>query len=156
MKWVDTDRNAYLRRENDNVSVPCTVQQSTGWLWKFRDDRRTPHRFSSWRCGLAQYRLQLVRPGPRLHSLLRFSRTDTFQAQEIDRILLYRIPAGGTPEEGIPGGETLAIRYERCRTSIVASIEKHVQKVQILIEQILPTLFTLRDNESRNHCRDVF
>ena len=33
-----------------------------------------------------------------------------FQGQEIDRILLYRIPAEGIPEEGITGGNFLASR----------------------------------------------
>ena len=33
-----------------------------------------------------------------------------FQGQEIDRILLYRVPAEGIPEEGIAGGEILASR----------------------------------------------
>ena len=33
-----------------------------------------------------------------------------FQGQEIDRILLYRIPAEGIPEEGIAGGAILASR----------------------------------------------
>ena len=31
-----------------------------------------------------------------------------FQAQEIDRILLYRFPAEGLPEGGIAGGEFVA------------------------------------------------
>ena len=30
------------------------------------------------------------------------------QGREIDRLMLYRIPAGGIPEEGIPGGAILA------------------------------------------------
>ena len=33
-----------------------------------------------------------------------------FQGQENDRILLYRIPAEGIPEEGIAGGAVLASR----------------------------------------------
>ena len=70
MKWVDTDKNAYLRRDSDFCLCSWKVQESTGWVWKFRDDRRTPHRFSSWRCGFAQYRVQLVCTGPRLHSLM--------------------------------------------------------------------------------------
>ena len=42
------------------------------------------------------------------------------------------------------------LRYKRCRTRIVASIEEHVQTVQFSLNQILPTLFTLRNDESRN------
>ena len=34
MKWIDTDKNAYLRRDNDYVSVPA-MQESTGWFRKF-------------------------------------------------------------------------------------------------------------------------
>ena len=39
--------------------------------------------------------------------------------------------------------------YKRCRTRIVASIEEHMQTVQFSLHQILPTLFTLRSEESK-------
>ena len=39
-----------------------------------------------------------------------------FQGQEIDRILFYRIPAEGIPEEGIAGGAMLASRVPICGT----------------------------------------
>ena len=58
MKRVHVDKNAYRK-----------VRESIGWLQKLRDDRRTSHRFSSWRSGFAQHRLQLVR-------------TDTFKVKK--------------------------------------------------------------------------
>ena len=76
------------------------------------------------------------------------------QGQEIDRILLYRIPAEGIPGEAIAGGEILArvfpsmaqkMQDEDCgfdwRTRASSS--------KFSLNQILPTLFTLRDDESR-------
>ena len=48
MKWVDTNKNAYLRRDNDLYLRSRKVQESTVWLRKLGDNRRTSHRFSSW------------------------------------------------------------------------------------------------------------
>ena len=53
-----------------------------------------------------------------------------FQWQEIDRSLLYRIPAEGMPEEGIAGGEIL-----------VSSVPVYGTK------DALPTLFTFREEK---------
>ena len=39
--------------------------------------------------------------------------------------------------------------YKGCKTRIVASIEEYVQTVQFSMNQILPTLFTLRNKESK-------
>ena len=75
LKWVDTDKNAYLRGDKDCAKYKSRLVG----CGNFRDGR-TPLRFSSWRCGFAQYRLQLVRT------------------------------AEGIPEEGIAGGEILASR----------------------------------------------
>ena len=34
MKWVDTDKNEYPRRDNDHVSVPAKYRESISWLRK--------------------------------------------------------------------------------------------------------------------------
>ena len=138
MKWADTDKNAYLRRDNDYASVPTKYKSRLVGCGNFvateglrtdspADDVDSHNVVCRW-CAQAHV------------SVHRCDFTNGyFQGQEIDRILLYRIPAGGIPEEGIAGGEILALtcsrlQYERCRTKIVASIEEHVQTVQILME----------------------
>ena len=66
-----------------------------------------------------------------------------FQGQEIDRILLYRIPGGEILASRVPvydtrdAGRGLWLRL------------KNVQTVQFSLSQILPTLFTLRNEESK-------
>ena len=109
MKSVDTGKNAYLRRDNDYVSVLAKVQESIGWLRKLRDDRRTSHRFSS--CDVDSHKI-VCRCCAQAHVFIHSCdfTNGYFQGQEIDRILLYRIPAEGIPEEGIAGGEILASR----------------------------------------------
>ena len=69
--------------------------------------------------------------------------------------MLYRIPAEGIPE-GVVGGSMLAscvlisdLWYKRCRTRIAASSDGHVQKNNLSLNRILPTLFTLRNEESK-------
>ena len=77
-----------------------------------------------------------------------------FQGQEIDRILLFRIPAEGIPQEGIAGGEILASRVPVYGTKdagrgLWLRLENTCRQFNFSLNQILPTLFTLRDDESR-------
>ena len=76
-----------------------------------------------------------------------------FQGQEIDRILLYSIPAEGVPEEGIAGGEILASRVPVYLTKdagrgLWLRLKNTCKLFNFSLNQILPTLFTLRDDES--------
>ena len=77
-----------------------------------------------------------------------------FQGQEIDRILLYRIPAEGIPEEGIPGGAIWASRVPVYGTKdagrgLWLRLKNTCKHFKFSLTQILPTLFALRDDESR-------
>ena len=72
-----------------------------------------------------------------------------FQGQEIDRILLYRIP-----EEGIGGGDVLASRVPVNGTKdagrgLWLRLKDTCKQFKFSLNQILPTLFTLRDDESK-------
>ena len=147
MKWVDTEKNAYLRRENDYVCVPAKYKSRGVGCGNFEttEGLRTnspagdvdSHNIVSRWCAQAHVST---------HSC-DFT-NGYFQGKEIDRILLYRIPPESIPEEGKAGGEMLAsrvpvygtkdarrgLRDKRCRSRIVASIEEHVQTVQIVTE----------------------
>ena len=77
-----------------------------------------------------------------------------FQGQEIARILLYRIPAEGIPEEGIAGGEILASRVPVYGTKdagrrLWLRLKNTCKQFNFSLNQILPTLFTLRFDDSR-------
>ena len=109
MQWVDTDENACLRRDNDSVSVPAKCQSRLVGCGNFETteglrtdssarDVDSHNIVCSW-CAQAHVSS---------HSC-DFT-NGYFQGQEVDRILLYRIPAEGIPEEGIAGGEILASR----------------------------------------------
>ena len=115
MNWVDTDKNPHLRRDNDYVSVPAKYKSRLVGCGNFEttEGLRTDspagdvdsHKIvCSW---CAQARVSI-------HSC--DITNGYFQGQEIDRILLFRIPAGGVPEEGIASGETLASRVPVCGT----------------------------------------
>ena len=104
MKWVDTDKNA-----NDYVPVPAKYKSRLvgGGNVHTTEGLRTDspagdvdsHNIvCSW-CAQAHVHI---------HSC-DFT-NGYFQVQEIDRIVLYRIPAEGIPEEGIAGGEIWASR----------------------------------------------
>ena len=68
----------------------------------------------------------------------------------IDRIMLYRIPAGGIPEEGIARGEILASRVPVYGTKdagrgLWLRLKNTCKQFKFSLNQILPTLFTLPD-----------
>ena len=109
MQWTEVDRNAHLRRDSDYVSVPAKYKSRLVSCGKFEttEELRTDspagdvdsHNIvCSW-CAQAHVSIHTcdVTNG-------------TFQGQEIDRILLYRIPDEGIPEEGVAGGAMLASR----------------------------------------------
>ena len=76
-----------------------------------------------------------------------------FQGHEIDRILLYRIPAEGIREVRSSkcsnfGLTCSRLRCNKCRKRIATSIVNTCKEFKFSLNQILPTLFTLRDDES--------
>ena len=88
MKWVDTDTNAYLRRDNDYVSVPAKYKSRPVVCGNFDTteglrtdspvgDVDSHNIICSW-CAQAHVSI---------HS--RDFKTGYFQGQEIDRCLLY-------------------------------------------------------------------
>ena len=118
-------RNAYLRRDNDHVSVPARSKSRLVGCGNFETTEG--------------FRTDSPAGGAQAHvSIYSCDFTNGyFQGQGIDRILMYF------------GLTCSRLRYNKCRTRIVASSEEHVQTVQVSLNPILPTLFTLRDDESR-------
>ena len=77
-----------------------------------------------------------------------------FHRQEIHRILLYRIPVEGIPEEGVAGGATLASRVPIYGTKdagrrLWLRLKSTCEQFNFFLDQILPTLFALRNEESK-------
>ena len=109
MHWVDTDKNEHLRRDKEYDSVPgkyksrlvgCgNLETTEGLLADSPAGDVDSHNIVCSRCAQAHVSI---------HSC-DFT-NGCFQGQEIDRILLYRIPAGGIPEDGVAGGAILASR----------------------------------------------
>ena len=72
MKWVDTDKNEYPRRDNDYVSVPAKYKSRLVGCGNFETTEGLRTDSPAGDVKSAQYRLQLVRSSPRPHSLMRF------------------------------------------------------------------------------------
>ena len=153
MKWVDTDKNAYLRRDNDYVSFPAKNKSRQVGCGNFEttEGLRTDshagdvdsHNIVCGWCAQAHVSI---------HSC--DSTNECVQGQEIDRILLYRSPAEGITEEGIAGGEMLVSRVPvygtiDARRGVWLRLENTCKQLKISLNQNLPDLFTLRDDESR-------
>ena len=154
MKWVDTDKNSCLRRDGDYFSVPAKYKSR--WVGcgncETTEGRRTDfpagdvdsHKIvCSW-CAQAHVTI---------HSF-DFA-NGYFQRQETDRILLYRIPAEGIPEEGIAGGKIWASRVpaygtEGAGRGLWLRLKNTCKQFKFSLNQILPTLscFATMNQES--------
>ena len=109
MRWIEVNKNAHLRRDNDCGSVPAKYTSRLVGCGNFETteglrtdspagDVDSHNIVCSW-CAQAHVSIHAC------------DFTDGyFQGQDIDRILLCRIPAEGIPEEGIAGGDILASR----------------------------------------------
>ena len=87
----------------------------------------------------------------RSSSSLPTSRAPIFKQKEVDRIILYRIPKGGIPEEGIEEGAVIAARVPIYGTKDAGRgfwlrLKEVVLSKGYCLNQILPTVFTLRHN----------
>ena len=71
------------------------------------------------------------------------------QGREVDRLILYRIPRGGIPEEGIEEGTVIAARVPIYGTKDAGrgfwlKLKEAVIEQGYTLNMILPTMFTLR------------
>ena len=73
------------------------------------------------------------------------------QGKQNDRIILYRIPKGGIPEEGIQEGDVLAARVPIYGTKDAGRgfwlrLKEVVEHKGYVLNKILPTMFALRSD----------
>jgi Reverse transcriptase (RNA-dependent DNA polymerase). len=76
------------------------------------------------------------------------------QGREVDRIICYRIPKGGIPEEGIQEGDVIAARVPIYCTKEAGrgwwlKLNDVVKQYGFVPNAILPTLFACRNKEGR-------
>ena len=153
MQRTEVDKNEHPRRDNDYVSVPSKYNSRRVGCGNFETteglrtdspagDVDSYNVICSW-CAQAHVSIHACD-----------LTNGYFQGQEIARILLYRIPAEGIPEEGIAGGEMLASRVPICGTTdagrgLWLRLKNTCKKFNFSLDQILPTLLTLRNKESK-------
>ena len=76
------------------------------------------------------------------------------QGKEVDRIILYRIPKGGIPAEGLEEGTVIATRVPIYGTKDAGRgfwlrLKEVVLENGLKLNNIMPTLFCLRDKDNK-------
>ena len=155
MQWREVDKNAHLRRDSDYVSV---LAKNTCRLFGCGNFETTEGVRTDSPAGDVDSHTIVCNSCAQAHvSIHACDFTEGYlQWQEIVRILLYRMPAEGTPEEGVAGRAMLASRDPiygardagRALWLRLKNTCKHF-KCSLIQTQILPTLFTLRNEESK-------
>ena len=145
MQWIETDKNAHKRRDDNKVPqelksrlVGCGNFEETEGL---RTDSPTgdvdAHNLVfSW-CASHQVRIRSADIS-----------SAYLQGKQNDRVILYRIPKGGIPEEGIEEGAVLAARVPIYGTKDAGrGFWLRLKEVAIehgyTLNKILPTMFSL-------------
>ena len=152
VQWIEVDKNAHLQRDSDYVFVPAKCQSRLVGCGNFETtegprtdspagDLDSHNVVCSW-CAQAHVSIQACD----------FT-NEYFQGQEIGRISVCRIPAEGIPQEGIAGGASLASRVPVYGTKDVGRglwlrLKNTCKLFNFSLNQIQPTLFTLRNEES--------
>ena len=148
MQWIETDKNAHKRRDDKHIApdlksrlVGCGNFEDTDGL---RTDSPTgdvdAHNLVfSW---CASHKVK-IRSADISSAYL--------QGKQNDRVILYRIPKGGIPEEGIEEGQVLAARVPIYGTKDAGRgfwlrLTEVVKEHNYTLNKILPTMFSLRDN----------
>ena len=148
MQWVETDKNGFKRRHDESIPpdlksrlVGCGNFEETDGL---RTDSPTgdvdAHNLVfSW-CASNKVKIKSAD-----------IKSAYLQGKQNDRIILYRIPKGGIPEEGVAEGDVLAARVPIYGTKHAGRgfwlRHKEVGEGEgYKLNKILPTMFALRDN----------
>ena len=147
MQWVETDKNAHKRR--DNITVPMELKSRLVGCGNFEDtdglrtdsptgDVDAHNLVFSW----AASNKVVIKSADISNAYL--------QGKQNDRIILYRIPKGGIPEEGVYEGDVLAARVPIYGTKDAGrgfwtQLKDVVLENGYTLNTILPTVFTLRE-----------
>jgi len=107
MQWIEVDKNAHKRRDNKNIPpelksrlVGCGNFENTEGL---RTDSPT--------ADVDSHNLVFSWCASNRVTIKSADITSAYlQGKENDRVILYRIPKGGIPEEGVEEGDVLAAR----------------------------------------------
>ena len=151
MQWVETDKNAHKRKLNKKVKPDLksrlTGCGNYGTTEGLRTDSSTADVDShslvfSW-CASSK---ATIKSADISNAYL--------QGIENDRIILYRIPKGGIPGEGVEEGAVIAARVPIYGTRDTGRgfwlrLKEVVVENGYTLNQFLPTMFTLRDAEGK-------
>ena len=145
MQWVETDKNAHLRRDGKFIAPDLKSRLVGCGNFEETDGIRTDspagdvdshNLIFSW---CASHKV-MIRSADISNAYL--------QGNEVDRIILYRIPKGGIPEEGIEEGTIIAARVPIYGTKDAGrgfwlKLKEVVLSRGYKTNKILPTMFTL-------------
>ena len=148
MQWVETDKNAHKRR--DGVKVEPELKSRLVGCGNFEEDMYNELRTDSPAGDVDAHNLVLSWCASNKVRLRSADISSAYlQGREVDRIILYRIPKGGIPEEGVEDGAIIAARVPIYGTRDAGRgfwlrLKEVVKSEGYDLNQILPTVFMLR------------
>ncbi len=152
MQWIETDKNEHKRRPGGPYVPPAFKSRLVG-CGNFEDtdgirtdspagDVENHNLVFSW---CAAHKVKVKSADIRCAYL---------QGKENERIILYRIPKGGIPEEGVEEGAVVAARVPIYGTKDAGrgfwlKLSEKVQKEGYTLNRILPAMFSLTDSNKK-------
>ena len=151
MQWVETDKNAHKRRHN--VKVPPLLKSRLVGCGNFEDTEGL--RTDSPTADVDAHNLVFSWTASSRVKIRSADITSAYlQGKEVDRIILYRIPKGGIPAEGLEEGTVIATRVPIYGTKDAGrgfwlKLKEVVIENGLKLNNIMPTLFSLRDKNDK-------
>ena len=151
MQWIETDKNAHKRRDDKHVKIDLESRLVGCGNFEDTDGLRTDsptgdvdahNLVFSW-CASNKVKI---------HSADISSAY--LQGKQNDRVILYRIPKGGIPGEGIEEGSVIAARVPIYGTKDAGRgfwlrLKDVTLEKGYTLNKILPTMFSLRDTDNK-------
>ncbi len=148
MQWIEVDKNAHKRR--DNKSIPPELKSRLVGCGNFENTEGL--RTDSPTADVDSHNLVFSWCASNRVTIKSADITSAYlQGKENDRVILYRIPKGGIPEEGV---EELAARVPVYGTKDAGRgfwlrLSEVVQEHGYTLNKILPTMFVFRDKAEK-------
>ena len=146
MQWIETDKNAHLRRADK--FVPRELKSRLVGCGNFEDTQGL--RTDSPTGDVDSHNLVFSWCSSNKVKIKSADISNAYlQGKENDRVILYRIPKGGIPEAGVYEGDVLAARVPIYGTKDAGRgfwlrLKEVVVENGYSLNQILPTMFSLR------------
>ena len=152
LQWIDTDKNEHTRESDRKAGKKHDIEHKSRMVVCGQLERCDGLRTDSPTGDVDAHNLVFSWcASNKVHVKSADISSAYLQGKQNDRVILYRIPKGGIPEEGVQEGDVIAARVPIYGTKDAGRgfwlrLKEVVTDKGYNLNRILPTMFTMIDN----------